>query len=102
VCPVMTAEPRLAPGWAPADHQPTVRGLDGGVSDPLLALILSTGAETPSRGTEIRCGRADRATGLLVVPLAVGGLLVPGGDGGLVAPVADGVVAGDRFSAAGG
>jgi hypothetical protein len=81
--------------------------LDGGVSDPLLALILSTGAETPSRGTEIRCGPAGRATVLLVaaglvVPLAVGGLFVPEGDGGLVVPVADGILAGDRFSAAAG
>ena len=53
---VMTAEPIRAPGWAPADHQPTARGFDGGVRMPPSAAIGITCADTAICGSRIRFG----------------------------------------------
>jgi hypothetical protein len=94
VCAVMTAEPVLAPGRAPPDHQPTTRGLDGGESDPPLAAIGITRADTLICGSRIRFGPpwsafSDRAAGGLGVGLT-----------GVVVGDACGLVAGGR--AAGG
>lgn len=53
----------------------------------MLALILTTGAETPSSGTEIRCGRPGRVAGFLPAgegdlgPIVEGGLVVLAGVG---------------------
>src|SRR6266508_3808830 len=58
----MTAEPLAAPGQAPSDHQPTRRGLDGGMRAPPRARMPSTRADTPSLGTDTRTGFAG--TGL--------------------------------------
>jgi hypothetical protein len=82
-----------APGRAPPDHQPTTRGLDGGVSEPRSAAIRITRADTPIWGSRIRRGPPgpafpDRAAGTLVVGLT-----------GLVVGDACGLVVGVRVAA---
>ncbi|GAA0583334.1 hypothetical protein GCM10009534_16740 [Kribbella sandramycini] len=59
-----TAEPTRAPGWAPPDHQPSFRGLDGGTRVPRSAVIPTTAASISNRGTDSRTGLPGFAASL--------------------------------------
>jgi hypothetical protein len=69
----MIAEPLAAPGRAPADHHPTSRGLDGGMSAPLRTRIGKILADTPNRGTDTRMGLPEAAGFRVLVAFGLAG-----------------------------